>query len=188
MKEDLLLMRSCLVAGLFALFIIFLSSSLALASGLGTPYYTSGRFSVAGDSYDYADIGLGVFSFHNVDDGDGATEINAELRFGRKFYFVGPLIGMLANTDGGVYGYAGFYADLAYGRFVLTPVMAMGGYSDGKSRRLGGNFLFRLALNFDYQAAERVRLGLRLGHISNANLDDKNPGEDEVLFTFAYGF
>ncbi len=182
-------MRSHLAAGLFALFIIFLlSSSPALASGPGRPYYTSGRFSVAGDSYSYADLGVGAFSFHNVDDGDGAAEVNLELRFGRKYYFAGPLIGVLANTDGGVYGYGGFYADLSYGKFVLTPVAAMGGYSDGKSRRLGGTFLFRLALNFDYQAAERLRIGLKLGHISNANLDDKNPGEDELLFTLALGF
>jgi len=179
--------RRYLAAGLLFLSLFFVSS-LALAGEVSEPFYTSGRFSVAGDSYNYADIGLGAFSFHNVDDGDGAGEVNLEFRFGKKYYFVGPLIGILANTDGGFYGYAGFYADLSYGKFVLTPMAGMGGYHQGSSRNLGGVFTFRLALNFDYQITERTRVGLRLGHLSNANTHDKNPGEDEALITFALGF
>ncbi len=180
-------MRIFLTRGILFFFLLF-AASTALAGGRQTPFYSSGNFSVAGDSYNYADIGAGAFSFHNVDDGDGAGELNGELRFGKKYYFVGPLIGILANTDGAFYGYAGFYADLLYGDFVLTPVAAMGGYHKGSSRNLGGVFTFRLALNFDYQVLERMRVGLRLGHLSNANVHDKNPGEDEILLTLAIGF
>jgi len=131
---------------------------------------------------------LGAYSFHNKDDGDGAGEANLELRFGKKYFFVGPLIGGLANTDGAFYGYAGFYSDLSYRKLVITPVAAMGGYHQGSSRNLGGVFTFRLAVNFAYQITERARVGIRLGHLSNANVHDKNPGEDEALATFAIGF
>ncbi len=182
-------MRRYLPAVFISLFIsLFLFSTAAMAGGRGAPYYSSGNFSVAGDSYNYADIGLGTFSFHNVDDGDGAGEANFELRFGKKYYFVGPLVGLLTNTDGALYGYAGFYADIIYRRLVITPMAGMGGYKRGSSRHLGGVFNFRLAMNFDYQVTERVRAGVRLGHISNANTQDKNPGEDEVLLTLAVGF
>jgi len=174
-------------AGIIFALVLFIAS-FAMAGASGEPFYRSGNFSVLGDSYNYADLGLGAYSFHNKDDGDGAGEANVELRFGKKYYFVGPLIGGLANTDGAFYGYAGFYADLAYRALVITPVAAMGGYHRGSSRELGGVFTFRLALNFDYQITDRIRAGIRFGHLSNANTHDKNPGEDEVQATFAFGF
>jgi len=179
--------RHYFTAGILLVLLLFITS-FAKAGTQGEPFYSSGNFSVLGDSYNYADIGLGAYSFHNKDDGDGAGEANLEFRFGKKYYFVGPLIGGLANTDGAFYGYAGFYADFAYRKLVITPVAAMGGYHQGSSRNLGGVFTFRLAMNFAYQITERARVGIRLGHLSNANVHDKNPGEDEALITFAYGF
>jgi len=170
------------------LVIIFFCASSAIAAAPGDPFFRAGNFTVLGDSYNYADIGLGAYSFHNKDDGDGSGEANVELRFGKKYYFVGPLIGFLANTDEAFYAYAGFYADFAYHKLVITPVAAMGGYHKGSSRNLGGVFTFRLAMNFAYQVTDRVRLGVRLGHLSNANVHDKNPGEDEALLTFGFGF
>jgi len=162
--------------------------SSAMAGEKGEPFYSSGNFSILGDSYNYADIGLGAYAFHNTDDADGSFVGNLELRFGKKYYFVGPLIGILGNSDEAFYGYGGFYADFALGNFVITPMAGIGGYHKGSSRDLGGVLTFRLGLTFAYQITERTRLGVRLGHLSNANTQDKNPGEDEALFTFAYGF
>ena len=180
-------MRALLVVVL-GLFTVSGLSARALGAGPDEPFYASAGFEVAGDSYDYVDLGLGTFAFHNVDDGDGAGEVNVEFRLGRKYYFVGPLGGMFFNTDSGAFVYAGFYADLSYGSFVITPVAAMGLYHDGASRDLGGNVLFRLALNLAYQTRERLRLGLRVAHVSNANVFVKNPGEDELLLTIGRGF
>ncbi len=160
----------------------------ALASDKGEAYYSSGAFTVAGDSYNYADIGLGAYAFHNTDDGDGSFTANVELRLGKKYYFIGPLIGILGNSDEAFYAYGGFYSDLAFGRFIITPMAGIGGYHKGKSRDLGGVLTFRLGLTFAYEITERVRLGVRLGHLSNANTQDKNPGEDEALLSLAIGF
>ena len=49
-------------------------------------------------------------------------------------------------------------------------------------------FQFRLALGITYQFEDRSRLGITLGHISNAQIHDDNPGEDEVYVSFALPF
>jgi lipid A 3-O-deacylase len=58
---------------------------------------------------------------------------------------------VLANTQGGIFGYGGFYSDLALGRFVLTPLAAVGGYHHGGSEDLGGIFQFHLSADLSYQ-------------------------------------
>lgn len=168
--------------------LVILLTSPAGAAKKGEPFYSSGSFTVAGDSYNYADLGLGAYAFHNVDDKDGSFAANLELRFGKKYYFVGPLIGVLGNSDEAFYAYGGFYSDLAFGRFVITPMAGIGGYHKGSSKDLGGVLTFRLAMTFAYEITERARLGVRLEHLSNANVHDKNPGEDEALLSLAIGF
>ncbi len=180
-------MRKILVLAALLVFIVLTTTQL-FAAEAGEPYYRSGNFTVAGDSYNYIDLGLGAYAFHNTDDGDGSFGGNLELRFGKKYFFVGPLVGVLANSDEAFYAYGGFYSDLAFGKFVITPMAGIGGYHKGKSRDLGGVLTFRLGLTFAYEVSERIRAGFRLGHLSNANSQDKNPGEDEALLSLSVGF
>lgn len=180
-------MRKFFTLGTLLALLLILTSP-AMAADRGEPYYRSGSFTVAGDSYNYVDLGLGAYAFHNTDDGDGSFAGNLELRFGKKYYFIAPLIGVLGNSDEAFYAYGGFYTDLAIGKFVITPMAGIGGYHKGKSRDLGGVLTFRLGLTFAYEITERIRLGVRLGHLSNANSQDKNPGEDEALLSLAIGF
>jgi lipid A 3-O-deacylase len=151
-------------------------------------FHRLGPFEVLGDGPSYAELGLGVFEVFEGragDDGQRSAAAHLQLRWGRKLFFLGPAIGVMANAEGGVYGYGGAYADVAVGRFVVTPLLGLGGYSKGNSKDLGGVFQFRTEVGVAYQLDNGMRVGLRLTHISNADTHDDNPGEEELYLTFA---
>jgi len=138
---------------------------------------TLGPVTVHGDQASRLQVGAGAFDFN---DDDAAPVLNLEYRFGRKLFVVGPALGILANTDGGVFGYGGAYADVAWGSVHLTPVLSLGGYREGGGKDLGGMLQFRQSIDLTWEFENRIRIGLRLAHISNAGLDDDNPGANDL--------
>ncbi len=123
---------------------------------------------VIADEPSYIDLAAGAFDIQGHRELPTAPEGRGEFRFGRKLFYVGPAAGVLANTQGGVFGYAGFYTDFAWDRFVLTPLGAIGAYHRGGSEDLGGVFQFRIAANLAYEFDNAGRLGVTFAHISNA--------------------
>jgi lipid A 3-O-deacylase len=120
------------------------------------------------------------------------AEGRIEYRFGQGLFesdgaFRGfkPLLGLMANSAGAVYGYGGFAAPFDWGKWEFTPAAGLGAYHRGKSIDLGGTFEFHLALGLSYAISDRTRLGLAIDHISNANTHPKNPGANSILATFA---
>lgn len=147
-----------------------------------TPSLGSAR--LAGDDASRLDFGVGAFDILGDRGARPSAEGQVEFRYGRKLFFIGPAIGILANTRGGIFGYGGLYADVRLGQFVLTPVGAVGGYHRGGSEDLGGVFQFRASLELSYEFANQSRLGVQLAHISNAGTHTENPGPNEVLLTY----
>ena len=147
-----------------------------------------------GPGPDRLSLGLGAFNVVGTDSPDpddeeaASAQGLAELRLGRKLHGIGPMAGITANTDGGVYGYGGIYLDLAYGDFVLTPSAGIGGYARGDSKELGGVFEFHVSIEAAWQLEGGSRLGVRLMHLSNAWLHDENPGVESVFLTYTLPF
>jgi lipid A 3-O-deacylase len=144
-----------------------------------------GPIAVHGSEPDLLQAGAGAFDF--VDD-DVSAAVNAEFRFGRKLFVLGPAFGLMANTDGGIFGYAGGYVDLSWGRLHLTPMLAFGGYHEGGSKDLGGVFQFRQSVELAWRFDDGSRLGVRAAHISNAGIHEHNPGVEEIYLTYAIPF
>jgi lipid A 3-O-deacylase len=155
------------------------------------PAFRLGPVAALGDEPSYAELGVGVFDVFSFQ-GERATSAaaNVQLRWGRKAWFIGPAIGLMANTDGGVFGYGGIYFDLTYNRVVFTPFFGPGGYVQGHSKDLGGAgpLQFRTELGVAYQFDGGARLGARIAHLSNAGIHHSNPGEEELLLTYALPF
>ncbi len=142
-----------------------------------------------GRTPNYVDLGIGVFDvFRRDEHSKTSASGRVELRVGEKLYGFGPLIGLMANTDGAVNGYGGLYVDLAIGDVIITPIAALSGYAQGDSIDLGGVFQFRIGLGAAYEFSNKLRLGVRLAHLSNARIHDDNPGEEEVYLTVALPF
>lgn len=169
-------------------FILFFSTLLAVApvaAGEPETFARVGNWRLFGDGPDYLDLGGGVF---NVGGSQENFSLMGQLRLGRKFAFIGPLVGVLTTADSSLYGYVGLYGDLAWKRLVLTPQTAVGAYHQGAGKDLGGTLEFRSALTLAWRFAGECRLGLQVAHISNADLHHENPGADEIYLTFGYPF
>ena len=148
-----------------------------------------GGISLRGAAPHYLDAGIGVFDFRAAfDNSDRSAAGRLEVRGGKKLWFLGPAIGLMANTSGGVFGYGGVYADIAYGNFTITPLAGLGGYRQGDSTDLGGVFQFRLSLGISYEFENHHRLGVNIAHVSNSGIYDTNPGQEELYVTYAIPF
>jgi len=152
-----------------------------------------GALEIRGPGADYATIGGGVFDAVGESQERGVRNRSAagriEYRRGReKLFGIGPMLGLMANTDGGVYGYGGIHAEAAWGRFVLTPFGAVGGYRRGHSKDLASVFLFRGGVGFNYELANGTLIGVEFAHLSNGYTQDINPGEEELFVTLALPF
>jgi hypothetical protein len=148
-----------------------------------------GGIEVRGD--DESRVALGVGAFNIFPDGggdDSAVGFIGELRLGEKLWFIGPAVGVTVNTDGGVYGYVGIYSDFVIGNIVLTPFSGVGAYSEGDSKDLGGTFEIRSSLEISYEFENRQRIGMVFAHLSNAGINDSNPGEEELMLTYSFPF
>jgi lipid A 3-O-deacylase len=144
----------------------------------------------AEDGASYLVLGAGAFDLFEENDGGGhrSAAATVEFQFGAKLLGIGPALGLLANTDGGMLGYGGLYFDVSFGHFVITPLGAVGGYREGDSKDAGGVFQFRASITAAYQFADASRLGVELGHISNAYIHEENPGEEDAFITYALAF
>jgi lipid A 3-O-deacylase len=157
-------------------------SALACADEPGTTAFAQlGPIVVHGNEADNLLVGAGVFDIRDETSGAGTIEY----RFGRKVFVAGLSLGLMANTDGGLFGYVGTYGDLSYKSIYFTPQIAMGGYEEGSSSELGDVFQFRLSLDVAYRFDNGHRLGVRVAHISNGGVNEQNPGEEELLLTYS---
>jgi lipid A 3-O-deacylase len=146
--------------------------------------YRLGPIALARSGPDAGVVGLGAF---DVKDRRSARSgaANLEYRFGRKLFVIGSALGLVANLEGGLYGYFGLYADISVGPVVISPQVAAGGYSRGNSEDLGGVFEFRETVDLSYRFGNGSQLGVRLAHISNAGLYDENPGLEEAYVVYS---
>ncbi len=91
------------------------------ASAQSTARPMDAGLQLLGDEPSYLDFAAGAFDIQGHRESPTSGEARVEFRFGQKFLDIGPAAGLLVTTRGGVFGYAGFYADIAWRRFVLTP-------------------------------------------------------------------
>jgi hypothetical protein len=136
----------------------------------------------ADDSSGYLSIQGGAFSF---DDDDTEALLGAQYRFGQKLWIVNPMVGGFVTTDGGLYGYAGITHEFDLGDHVLIrPAFAVGAYSHGDGRDLGGALEFRSALELGWRFDGGSSVGLEISHISNAGIYDDNPGVENLTLNY----
>ncbi len=136
----------------------------------------------AGDP-DFLTLSAGGF---DVNDNETSAEFRIEYRSMRKYLFLKPMIGLMGNSEGGVYGYGGVNLDIYLGRqWVVMPNFAIGGYRRGSSKDLGSVIEFRSGLEIAYRFDDRSRLGVAFSHISNAGISDNNPGAESAVLSYS---
>lgn len=137
----------------------------------------------AEDDPDFFTLMLGAY---DINDTEKSAEGHIQVRLSNRLWIFKPQFGLMFNSDAGFYGYGGILIDAYFGkRMVVTPSFAVGGYSEGQSKDLGGPLEFRSAIEFAYRFDNRSRLGLQFSHISNAGIYDRNPGTESLLLTYS---
>ncbi len=156
--------------------------------------------------------GYDVFGFGYYDvkfDGGSnneALDYSYERRFDYSLYEIGPssyeffnikpFVGIESTSDSAFFLIAGVYLEDNVGtlltgessNFILTPSFGTGYYQDGDGKKLGNSIEFRSTLEISYQLKNNNRIGLSLGHISNANLGDNNPGVEILSLSYQVAY
>jgi lipid A 3-O-deacylase len=137
----------------------------------------------AEDDPEYLSFRAGGF---DVNDDKTTGLLGVEYRSNWKDLILTPMAGGFINGDGGLYGYAGVFVDVFLGRrVVLRPSFAVGAYSDGDGKDLGGVLEFRSAIELAWRFDDRSRLGIELSHLSNAGIYDNNPGTENLTINYS---
>lgn len=145
-----------------------------------------GPFGIMNQAPTLLDLGAGVYDIIGNAHRNQTGVFGAELRFGQRWAGVGPAVGTLIDLRGGGLVYVGADTDIAVGRIIITPLLGLGAWWRGGRRDedLGGTFEFRMSLAAAYAFANGSRLGIRFGHISNADIHRMNPGENDLMLTY----
>jgi lipid A 3-O-deacylase len=135
-----------------------------------------------------------------------ATDLRYERRFDNilidigpeedNFFYLKPFGGIEVTTDSAYYFIGGIYLEDNLGELItgddnkwsFTPSFGLGYYDDGNGKKLGNNLEFRTTLELSYQLKNLDRIGISIGHISNANLGNKNPGAEIISLSYQKPF
>jgi hypothetical protein len=157
-----------------------LAAAIAASTATGAQAQVVGRAEAA-----HLSLGIGYFDAFEHD--DTAIDFRAELRTNwRLLGFLDPFIGVSGTTDGAAYGFVGFKTDLYLGeRFVIMPNVAVGAFHEGDGKDLGSTLEFRTGAELAWRFEDRSRLGLAIHHISNASIDETNPGTEIISIVYS---
>ncbi|RZO88450.1 MAG: acyloxyacyl hydrolase [alpha proteobacterium HIMB114] len=112
-----------------------------------------------------------TYTFKNADD---------ENFFG-KFT---PITGAMITQENAVMVYSGFQGNFSIGNFIISPSFSPGYYESGKGKDLGSYLEFKTQINLGWNFGNSSNAGLSYSHISNADVGIRNPGANNIAFTF----
>ena len=99
-----------------------------------------------------------------------------------------PITGFMMTADADTYFYTGVQEEYKIGKLNLTPSFSPGLYSMGDGKDLGSPLEFKSELQLSVDLLPGTKLGYSQSHLSNAGLEDKNPGADSYMFNFMKSF
>ena len=162
-------------------------------------------FSTYSHGYDVYGIGIYDIKFDGTSS-NYATDLRYERRFNNtlidigpeedNFFYLKPFAGVEVTTDSAYYLISGIYLEDNLGELMIgkennwnfTPSFGLGYYEDGNGKKLGNRLEFRTTLEFSYKLQNNNRIGISLGHISNANIGNKNPGVEIISISYQKPF
>ena len=148
-------------------------------------------------------FGIGIYDIKfDGSETNQSTDIRYEKRINKtlfnigpeedNFFFLKPFFGLEYTGDSASYFTTGIYLEDNIGqllqgkdsKYFFTPSFGVGYYNDGSGKKLGNEIQFRTTLEFSYELKNKNRIGISFGHISNANLGDKNPGVEIISLSY----
>lgn len=151
-----------------------------------------GIFATSAAAGDFV-LGLGQSNF---DDSDESQPFAVQLEYHTDpflEYRWGDVsgIGVLeVDDDSNTYVGAGVAAMWNTGeKWFIEASLAAGYYGPGSDGQdLGGNWHFRSLLGFGYRLSDTRRVSLAIDHLSNAGIEDSNPGRNAIFLRYGVSF
>ena len=155
--------------------------------------------------YDVFGIGMYNVKFDGSET-NTAIDFRYERRFDKSlieigpesenFFYLKPFAGLETTSDSATYFIGGIYLEDNLGtlfageksNLIFTPSFGAGYYDDGDGKKLGNTIEFRTTFEVSYHLKNNNRIGFSIGHISNANLGDKNPGVEIISLSYQVPF
>ena len=160
-------------------------------------------------SQGYDVFGIGVYDLELDEDLQG-NNLSSDFRYERRldktlldigpeednFFYLKPFFGFEITGDSAVYLLSGVYLEDNLGELMIgeennwnfTPSFGLGYYDDGNGKKLGNKLEFRTTLELSYLLKNSNRIGISIGHISNANIGNKNPGVEVISLSYQKPF
>lgn len=134
-------------------------------------------------------LSLGYYDLKHENDGlDLRLEYRAHnIKFLSR---LSPFMGLELTHKGSVWIGAGFLTDIKLTpKWHLTPSIGIGYYNKGGSDvDLGHPIEFRSQIEISHEFRNKSRIGIGFSHLSNAGLDDTNPGTEVISINYSIPF
>jgi len=121
--------------------------------------------------------------WHDFSHVASTTEAGLEYRQPLAWRHFVWMAGAGGTADGAAWLYSGLRRPFSLGNgWAITPAFAIEAYdqgSDGKD--LGGTLQFRSAIELSHAWGAKTQVGIAAYHVSNAGLEDKNPGHNSLV-------
>ena len=154
-------------------------------------------FNIVAEASNLNVFSVGYFDFNKQK--NEAVDIRFEKRLNKvifdlgpeeePLYFIKPFYGIEITSDSAIYGIGGIFFEEKIGKnFFLTPNFGIGAFSKGDGVDLGHEIEFRSTLEISYQLKNKNRIGLSVGHLSNAGIGDTNPGTEILSLSYQVSY
>ena len=154
-------------------------------------------FNIVAEASNLNVFSIGYFDFNKQK--NEAVDIRFEKRLDKEIfdlgpeeeplYYIKPFYGIEITTDSAVYGIGGIFIEEKISKnFFLTPSFRIGAFSKGNGKDLGHEIEFRSTLEISYKLKNKNRIGLSIGHISNAGIGDTNPGAEILSLSYQVSY
>jgi hypothetical protein len=127
----------------------------------------------------------GSFGLFDVTQEEEAFEVGVDYQFAeiRKLWGVAPLAGVGVTTDEAAFVYGGIHRAFRLGDspWFMVPKLAVTLFDRGDGKELGQTLQFRSGVDVLRELGSGTRVGFGWYHISNASMDEVNPGANSLL-------
>lgn len=128
----------------------------------------------------------------DIDEEDNAVFIGAEWR-AERFRFLRyavPFLNGFVTQDGSAFGGFGIAFPFTFfeDRIGFSAFTGFGGYRRGNGKDLGSIAQFRSGGEVAYILPSKAQISLGVDHISNAGIDERNPGSNQIFLRYAIPF
>ena len=129
----------------------------------------------------------GILDYSDNEKRSGFVEATYTFKNANNENFFGrftPIFGAMITQENATMLYSGIKGNISLGNFVISPSFSPGYYESGKGKDLGSYLEFKSQINLGWNFGDTSNAGISYSHISNGDFGKRNPGANNIAFTF----